>query len=113
MPFSMNCTNKGCGKMQEPYLDKKTDKVFCSECDKEITNVSYFAKVQMRSLNQYKIKKNDSFSVKCDKCNYMGRPLLEQDDIVCSSCKKSLDKLSMTFKNMLKEKLKELAKEDV
>lgn len=108
MPFSMNCTNKGCGEQQEPYLDKKTDKVYCSACDKEILNVSYFTKVQMKTLKQFKVKKNDSYSVKCDKCEHMGRPLLQQDEIICSSCKKPLDKLSIAFKNMLKDKLTEI-----
>lgn len=112
MPFSISCTNKGCGKTQEPYLDKKTDKVFCSECDKEIINVSYFTKVQMKTLKQFKVKKNDSFSVKCDKCEHVGRPLLIKSDVICSACNGPLDKLSMMFKNMLKDTLQNLDKDD-
>jgi rRNA maturation endonuclease Nob1 len=102
----MSCTNKGCGKTQEPYLDIKTDKVYCSECDKEMTNVSYFTKVQMKSLKQFKIKKNDSYSVKCSKCQHVGRPKLIKDQFICDGCSQPLDNLSYAFKIMLKDKLK-------
>jgi hypothetical protein len=111
MPFSMNCTNKGCGKTQEPYIDSKTDKVYCSLCDKEIENVTYFAKAQMKSLKQFKQKVVVSFAVKCDKCGKEARPKLVNDDVVCSGCNKSLDKLSVPFKNMLKEKLKTVGRD--
>jgi len=106
MPFSMNCTNKGCGKTQEPYIDPKDDKVYCSLCNREIENVTYFAKAQMKSLKQFKPKVAVSFAVKCDKCGKEARPKLINNDVVCSGCNKSLDKLSIPFKNMLKEKLK-------
>jgi ribosomal protein L34E len=107
----MPCNNKGCGKVQEPYIDPKDDKVYCSICNKEITNVTYFTKVQMKNLKQYKKKVPISFAVKCDKCGKQDRPLLLNDDIVCSSCRKSLDNLSIPFKNMLKEKLKTVDKD--
>lgn len=106
MPFSMPCTNKGCGKTQEPYVNTKDDKVYCSLCDREIANVSYFAKVQMKSLKQFKQKAPIPFAVKCNKCEKDDRPLLVKDDLICSGCNKSFDNLSLPFKNMLKEKLK-------
>ncbi len=109
--FSIPCNNKGCGKVQEPYLDPKTDKVYCSVCDKEIDNVTYFAKVQMKTLKQYKQKVATSFAVKCDKCSKEARPLLVNDDVICAGCKKPLDKLSVPFRNMLKEKLKTVGKD--
>lgn len=104
--FSLNCTNKGCGKQMEPYLDPKTDKVYCSSCDNEITNITHFAKVQMKSLKQYKPKTTTSFSVKCQKCGKEDRPILLNKDVVCSACKKAFTHLSEHFKIMLKEKLK-------
>jgi hypothetical protein len=106
MAFTMACSNKGCGKFQEPYYDPKTDKVYCSECDREIINVSSFTKNQMKSSKQYKKKSATSFAVKCTKCGKEDRPILINNNVLCSSCKKPLDNLSEPFKNMLKEKLK-------
>lgn len=106
MPFSLVCTNKGCGKQMEPYLDPKDDKVYCSLCDKEISNITHFAKIQMKSMKQFKQKNTTSFSIKCKKCNKEDRPKVVNDDIVCAHCKKPMDHLSAPFKIMLKEKLK-------
>jgi uncharacterized CHY-type Zn-finger protein len=111
MPFAMSCTNKGCYKTQEPYLDPKDDKVYCSVCDKEIANISYFAKVQMKGMKQFRQKKSTSFAVKCGKCDKTERPKVVNDDVVCGVCSKPLDNLSLPFKNMLKEKLKTADKE--
>lgn len=106
MAFSTNCTNKGCGKLQEPYIDLVTDKVHCSECDKEISNITFFAKAQMKSLKQYKSKNPVSFAIKCNKCGKEDRPKLINNDIICAHCQKPLDQLSEPFKIMLREKLK-------
>ena len=57
--FFIYCTNKGCGVQMEPYIDPKTDKVYCSACDNEIANITHFTKVQMKSLKQYKQKIGD------------------------------------------------------
>ena len=111
MPFSTYCTNKGCGKLQEPYIDKDDDKVYCSECHREITNLTYFVKVQMKSLGQYRQKPKISFAVKCASCNVEARPKLVDGDVVCASCGKSMDNLSEPFRNMLKDKLKTVGKD--
>ena len=113
MPFAINCTNKGCGMMQEPYIDPKTDKVYCSLCDKEITNLTHFAKMQMKSLKQFKPKNTISFSVKCLKCGKEDRPKIINNDIVCAFCGDPLKHLSVPFRNMLKEKLKTAGKDIV
>ena len=55
MAFSIQCTNKGCQKIQEPYIDTKDDKVYCSLCNKELLNITHFVKVQMKSLKQFPI----------------------------------------------------------
>jgi rRNA maturation endonuclease Nob1 len=102
----MTCTNKGCGEVMEPYLDPKNDKVYCSKCDKEISNVTHFTKIQMKMLKQFKQKKVISFAVKCKNCEKEERPKLVGEDIVCGSCKKPLDHLSEPFKIMLRDKLK-------
>lgn len=100
----MQCSNKGCGQMQSPYIDPKTDKVYCSLCDKEIKEATHFAKVQMKSLKQYREKKGRSFSVKCSLCNNEDRPLSEGNKYLCSSCKKELN-ISDAFKLILKNYL--------
>jgi len=103
--FQMNCTNKGCGQFQQPYIDPTDNKVYCSLCNKEIVNVSSFTKTQMKSMKQFKQKNTTSFAVRCDKCGQQERPILSNGDIFCGNCKKPLDNLSLPFKNMLKEKL--------
>lgn len=106
MPFMTYCTNKGCGKQMEPYLDQKDDKVYCSDCDRELPNITPFAKVQMKTLKQFKQKKAMSFAVKCKNCGKEERPKLVKSDIVCSSCNQPHTHLSEPFKIMLREKLK-------
>jgi hypothetical protein len=107
----MNCTTKGCGKQMEPYLDPVTDKVFCSKCDNEITNVTHFAKVQMKTLKQFKEKKVIAFAVKCPKCGKEDRPKLVGEDIVCRGCQKPMTHLSEPFKIMLRDKLRTTAQD--
>ena len=106
MPFMTNCVNKGCGKLMEPYIDPKDDKAYCSDCDRELPNITHFAKVQMKSLKQFKQKKGLAFAVKCQSCGKEERPKLVKDDIVCPGCNKPHTHLSAPFKIMLKEKLK-------
>jgi hypothetical protein len=106
MAFSTFCTTKGCSKIQEPYIDPKTDKVYCSVCDSEITNLTSFVKVQMKSMKQYKQKTAKPFATKCSKCNREEQPKIVADDVVCGACLQPLNNLSPIFKNMLKEKLR-------
>jgi len=112
MAFTTNCTNKGCYKFQEPYLDLTTNKPHCSECDKEILNISSFAIAQMKSSKQFKKPEKVPFSVKCNKCNATKRPMLHNNgEVICGSCKQPLDNVSDHFKEMLKEKLKTVDKD--
>lgn len=111
MAFSTFCTNKGCGKIQEPFLDPQDNKVYCSLCDREITNLTPFVKTQMRANKQFRQKKAKPYAVKCAKCNAEDTPKVLNNDIVCNACSKPMDNLSPIFKNMLKEKLKTLDKE--
>lgn len=111
MPFSMPCALKGCGKIMEPYLDPKSDKVYCSLCDGELPNITHFVKIQMKSLKQFKQKTAKPFAVKCGKCGREERPKIVKDDIVCGICGKPLDHLSPVFKHMLKEQLKTVDKD--
>lgn len=111
MAFSTFCTTKGCGKIQEPYLDPQDNKVYCSICDSEITNLTPFVKSQMKANKQFRQKQPKPFAVKCGKCGREERPKLSGDDVVCGSCHQSLDNISPIFKNMLKEKLRSTDKD--
>ena len=104
----MTCPNKGCGEIQPPYLDKDTDKVYCSKCNKEIENITIFAKNQLKMLKQFKKKEKKSFAVKCNQCNAEERPKLVNNEVICGACNKKLDQLSGPFLLMLKDKLKKV-----
>lgn len=109
MPFAMFCQHKGCkgtGSQMEPYLDSKTDKVYCSLCDQELPNVTYFVKVQMKALKQFRQKQAVAFGVKCQSCGKEAQPKVVNDDIVCPACTKPHTHLSEPFKMMLKDKLR-------
>jgi len=106
MAFMTYCTNKGCGKQMEPYIDLKDDKVYCADCDRELPTITHFTKAQMKSSKQFKQKKSMSFAVKCKNCGKDDRPKLVKDDIVCPASNKPHTHLSEPFKIMLKEKLR-------
>ncbi len=111
MAFSIICTNKGCGDHMEPYIDKDTDKVYCSSCDNELFHVTHFAKIQMKSMKQFKQKKTISFAIKCKFCGKEDRPVIVLDKIVCPSCKTEHSHLSEAFKYMLKGNLKKVSQD--
>jgi hypothetical protein len=106
MAFTIQCTNKGCGNLQQPYLDKATDKIHCSLCDKEIINISVFVKNQMKQSKQFRPAKKVPFATKCKNCPADERPKLVGGDIVCAVCNKKMDHLLPSFVLMLKDQLK-------
>jgi ribosomal protein L34E len=95
----------------EPYLDIATDKVYCSECNKEIIGLTYFAKQQMRASKQIKKREPKSFAVKCPHCKITDRPTVVSKNIICSSCGKPINDISEAFKLMLLEQLKTAGKD--
>ncbi len=103
MSFSTVC-NK-CFQHQNPYLDPTTNKVYCSDCDEEITNLTSFTLNQLKANKQYKAKSSKPFATKCANCKEEDTPMLVKDDFVCSRCKKPLN-LTPIFKNMLKQTLR-------
>lgn len=111
MAFTIQCNAKNCGNLQQPYLDKETDKVHCSLCDKEIVNVSIFVKNQMKQSKQFRQKKKVPFATKCKHCPAEERPKLVGDDIVCAACNKKMDHLQPSFALMLKDQLKKVGQE--
>lgn len=108
MAFTVPCCNKGCGKIQAPYIDQTDDKVYCSECDKEIPGITNIVKHQMKMNKQFRPKKQKAFGVKCLRCGKDDKPKLVGQDIVCAGCNKPLDQLSEPFKIMLRDKLRSI-----
>ena len=112
MAFSLPCTNKGCGKIQNPYLDITDNKVYCSECDKEIPGITPIVKNQMKMNKQFRQRQPKPFGVKCPTCGRDDRPkLMSNGDILCAGCSKPLDHLSEPFKIMLRDRLRTTDKE--
>lgn len=106
----MQCSNKGCCQMQQPFLDPKTDKVHCSICEGEISQATHFAKQQMRMLKQFREKKKSSFSSKCHVCSLEERPVKKEMDWHCKGCGEKLN-LTAPFKQILEMYSKNLDKE--
>lgn len=106
MAFTINCNAKGCGQLQSPYLDKDTDKVYCSSCNQEITGLTSIVKNQMKMNKQFRKKEKKPFAVKCVACNMEDRPKLINDKIICACCNKEMTELSPYFITMLKMQLK-------
>lgn len=108
MGFLITCDNKGCFETMEPLIDKNTDKVYCTSCGKEIKGVTYFAKVQMKSLGQTmnNQKASKAFSVRCNYCGAVGQPTVDNGKIHCGFCKAHLDYLSPPFAHTILQMLK-------
>jgi len=106
MPFLLNCTNKGCFKIQNSLLNPETNEVICGECGNPISGVSDFTKRQMKSMGEIiKSSSKESFAIKCNSCNKSGTPIIDNDKCVCKYCKKDLN-VSKIYLNMLKQNVK-------
>jgi ribosomal protein L34E len=108
MGFRIFCDQKGCRKEMEPALDKTDNKVYCTECGKEIHCVTEFAKNQMVSLGMVKreSKRQQAFSVRCNKCNKENPPTLKKDRLHCAHCDAEIEGLSAPFALAIKEFLR-------
>jgi hypothetical protein len=94
-----------CNKTQNPYINPKTDEVFCGACNKQMP-ANHFMKMQLKTLKQYREVKKVPFGVKCQKCGKEDKPKDTGTDIVCGACGDTLDHLTEQFKRMLKIQLK-------
>lgn len=105
MKFTMNCPR--CSTIMAPHMDQETGKVYCSnaQCAQEITNITIFAKNQMKMEKQFRQKEKKSFAVKCGSCKAEDRPALIDNQIICVACLRELTDLSPTFVAMLKANL--------
>jgi hypothetical protein len=103
MPVQQICAK--CRKERLLYIDKKTEVVFCSECETEFP-ASYYLKTQLKTLQQYKPKVQVPFQIKCNSCNKEGTPVLDKDKLICFNCRKQLQHLTEHFKLAVKNFLK-------
>jgi ribosomal protein L34E len=110
MAFFTFCDNKGCRKSMAPVIDKETNKVYCTECGKEINTVDQFMKRQMVSLGQVHRaeKRKLAWSAKCNECGKEGPPMLDKEgkELICSYCNKPMTGLNRPFAQMVKENLR-------
>lgn len=112
MGFLIDCDNKGCGKSMEPVLDVKTNRVLCSNCDKEVKSVTDFTKKQMKLLGQIKRDKTDvPFGIKCQTCEREGAPLIQKDKAFCRFCNQPMKNVTSQFIMLLKQNLGKQAQE--
>lgn len=100
--FSMYCNS--CNKQNEPYLDKDTDIVYCSECDKEMV-VNPFTKNQMRSMKQYRTSAPSAATISCAKCKKTTKAVVLNKDLCCGACKQPHEHLTRQFKQILMEQI--------
>ena len=119
MAVTANCTHaytdasgkqKKCGVI-EPFLDPKTDKAYCPNCNSEIPNVSFFIKTTLKTLKQYKPKVAVPFAVKCESCGKEAQPKIVNGNLLCPNCNNEHEHLSESHKIMLKLMLKTVNKE--
>lgn len=113
MPFLINCTNKGCGKYQEPRLNTNDNEVYCSECGKIIAGISHFTKTQMKSLGQTLKPPKSAYAIRCEKCKKEAMPKLDaSNQLACANCNNVLTNVSKPFEVLIKNALKN-KKEDL
>lgn len=111
--YTIYCTNKGCGKYQQPKLDLSTNEVICSSCNKEIDNISPFTKSSMKSLgqtiaaHQKSVAGKKPFAMKCESCEKMEVPKLVANKAYCAICNAYMSNVSAPFIQMLKIKAKQ------
>lgn len=107
MGFLINCDNKGCCKLNEPVLDVKTNKAYCSECKNEIKSITVFAKTQMKALGQtLKNMERKTMGVHCGKCDKQEMPVVKNGKAFCKTCNSELNvtkQFMAILKNMKSE----------
>lgn len=110
--FNITCSNKGCGQNSEALLDEASGEVLCRYCNRAISNITSFAKVQLKSMGQTtsKIKVQRGFSTKCPSCLKETMPLLQKvglrEELVCRNCQIPLTNLTSSFRQLVLEKLR-------
>ena len=107
MPFRTFCNSedKTCRKEIEPLIDKDTGKVYCPECELEVT-IDPFMKNTLISMGQVlrESQEKTPYAVKCPECGKKKQPKLGPNrEILCGSCGADITKsLSGPFVEMLR-----------
>lgn len=112
MPFRTFCDSedKTCRKDIEPLIDKKTNKVFCPECNLEINSVNQFMKTQLASMGQVRRESADRtpYAIECKGCKNKKSPKLgPQKEILCAACGLDMtNSLNAPFAALVREAFK-------
>jgi len=108
MPFRTFCnsTDKKCRQEIEPLINKDTGKVYCPQCELEITSIDPFMKRQLVSMGQV-IKESQEkipYGVQCPSCNKKKQPKIGlKREILCGACDVDITaSLSGPFVEMLR-----------
>lgn len=113
MALLLSCNNKGCGKSNVVAgLDLETKKVYCPECDGEITGISSFTISQLKNLKQIRKPKKEAFGVVCATCKHHALPLLLENKLVCPKCKQLHQNIPIAFQSLIREKIKQKISEE-
>lgn len=105
MGFVIYCNNKGCGKSQEPMLDKASNEVYCSECGGVMPGISQFTKTAMAGIGQLKrqVASKTAFAIKCAGCSRVEQPKVKNSNLVCPMCGADHKGLVPAFAHAIKQ----------
>jgi hypothetical protein len=102
----ISCDNKGCFESTEALLNKDTDEVICMNCGKNISSVTSFMKVTLKTLGQVTktSKQGASFAIECKDCGKKHTPQIKGGKVYCSydKCGKEMTYLPPATVHMLK-----------
>jgi hypothetical protein len=111
MAITLNCTNPKCGKWQDPILDVKSNKVYCSVCDCE-QNVSHFTKINLKSVGQVKKATKSAYSVRCSACKWEALPKIVGAALCCPQCSAQHKGVSVPFQMLIKQEIKKASSDE-
>lgn len=82
-----------CNQTTDARLNKKTNKVICTNCGEEITAITSQTVKALRAMKEYVEEKKQSFSFQCNKCGdrKQGVVLADGSKVVCTVCGEELN----------------------
>jgi len=72
------------------------------DCGNVITGITYFLKVQLKTLNQTRKPAKPAYSVRCDKCKQETLPKLDNNTLLCPCCNNKHTNISKPFEILIK-----------
>lgn len=86
-----NC-NPGCKKgTTSGSYDKESGQVVCDVCSEVLSNISSFAKTNMKLSGPYAKKKKKPFEFKCKSCSKTAEASIQDGHIVGKNCSGQCD----------------------